>query len=222
MEGALLPVTAVGEIGAGDPAEYGLDNPVCMIEAVASDGSVFACEVGNINDTANIVYVRTGGRIYMLDMSFSKIFCHTLTEMARREELLDIEASEADAIEIENCNGTLKLLHDPDGIPGSFKKLTGAFEGGAPADAETAKKLVSETAGLRADECVCYQPDAAALASYGLTEPAAVIRIIVCRRETGSADWHEKRRRVVLRLAAGIRAGMHVRGGGSRAPHQYP
>ena len=177
MEDALLSVAAVGEIETEDLAEYGLDNPGCMIKAVASDGSIFECEVGNDNDTANIVYIRAGGRIYMLDMGFSKKFRHTLTEMAQRQELLDIEVSEADALTIVNDNGFLKLLHYPEGIPGSFAKLTWAIEGGAPADAETAKELISTVAGMRAEECVCYKPDAAALASYGFTEPAAIVGI---------------------------------------------
>jgi hypothetical protein len=177
MEEALTSVFAVGEIESGDPAEYGLDKPVCSIKAVASNGSMFECEVGSDNDTANIVYVRSGGSIYMLDMSFSKKFRHTLVEMAQLRELLDIEASEANAFSLVNAQGSIELLHYPEGIPGGFKKLTWALENGSPADAEQAKILISAVADMRAAACVGYKPDAAALASYGLDEPSATVAI---------------------------------------------
>lgn len=177
MEQALTLVEATGEIESGDSVEYGLDHPVCLIKSAGTDGSVFECEMGDDNGTANVVYVRTGGRIYTLDISFSKVFRHTLTEMGKRQELLDIEASQARAFSLENEKGSLKLLQYPDGIPGAFKKLTWAYEDGSPADAEIAKELVSAVAGMRAQECVSYKPDAAALESYGLAKPAVTVGV---------------------------------------------
>jgi hypothetical protein len=177
MEQALTSVTATQEIKAGDEADYGLEAPVCIIKAAGTDGSVFECEVGDDNDTANVVYVRTGGRIYTLDISFSKVFRHLLAEMAKRQELLDIGASQARTFSLENEKGSFKLLQYPDGNTGAFKKLTWAYEDGSPADAEIAKELVSAVAGMRAQECVSYKPDAATLESYGLAKPTVTVGV---------------------------------------------
>lgn len=184
MEEALLTLTASGEIKNGDPAEYGLAVPAFELSAIAEDGSEFACAVGNENDTADIVYIRTGGSIYTVDIGFSSRFSHTLLEMVQKQPLPDLQPSDVTAISVENGSGAWKLLRDGNGIPAGFSELTWVMDSGVPADAETIKSLLLAVAGMRAESCVAYKPDVETLAEYGLDSPSATIGI-----SYGGADW---------------------------------
>ncbi|NLT98869.1 MAG: DUF4340 domain-containing protein [Christensenellaceae bacterium] len=173
MEDALASLTAVGMIDKGDPAVYGLSTPACRIRAVALDGRVFECEVGSVNETADIVYIRTGGAIYMVSSGFARRFSHTLLAMAERGKLLEIEASQVKSVALENANGRFELVQHPDGLPGGFDKLTWAFADASPADAQKAKELVTAVTGMRPTVCVAYKPDEQTMAACGLDAPAA-------------------------------------------------
>jgi hypothetical protein len=177
MEDALVSLIAVGMIDRGDPAVYGLDNPDCRIRAVALDGRVFECEVGSVNETADIVYIRTGGTIYMVGSGFARRFSHTLLAMAELGRLLEIEASQVNSVALENANGRFELVHYPDGLPGGFDKLTWAFTDASPADAQNARELVTAVIGMRPAVSVAYKPDEETLAAYGLDAPAAKVEI---------------------------------------------
>jgi hypothetical protein len=187
MEDALVSVTAVGTIEKADPAVYGLDNPACRIKAVSLDGRVFECEVGDVNETADIVYIRTGGGIYMVGSGFAKRFSHTLLDMAQRGRLLEIEASQVHSVVLENAYGRFELVHYPEGLPGDLNKLTWAFADASPADALKAKELVSAVIGMRPTVGVAYKPDDDTLAAYGLDVPAATA---VITHSSGSLSVH--------------------------------
>ena len=178
MENALLSVTATQRLEGGSPEEFGLADPSCVITAVADDGREFRCELGNDNDTVNIVYARFDGSVYALGDGFSKRFRHSLLEMASRQKLLDIEASEVTTFALENGNGGFSLTQYPDGVPGGYAKaLTWAFPDGSYGDAEVMKQLIRTVADMQPAACVSYRPGGDDIESYGLTEPACTVSV---------------------------------------------
>jgi hypothetical protein len=178
MENALLSVTASQTLGGGSLEEFGLADPSCVISAVADDGREFQCELGNDNDTVNIVYVRFGGNIYVLSDDFSRRFRHSLLEMASRDKLLSIKVSEVTAFSMENANGFFALTQYPDGAPGAYsKQLTWAFSDGSYGDTESMKQLVNTIADMRPVKCLSYLPDEKALEAFGLSKPACVAEV---------------------------------------------
>ena len=178
MENALLSVTAAQKLEGGSPEEFGLADPSCVITAVAEDGKEFRCELGSDNDTVNIVYARVDGGVYAISDDFSRMFRHTLLEMASKDKLLGAEASEVTAFSLENGNGAFSLKQYPDGVPGAYSKnLTWAFSDGAYGDSEEMKKLVRTVADMQPAKCVSYKPDDSAFELYGLKEPACTVNI---------------------------------------------
>lgn len=178
MENALLTVTATQRLEEGSAEEYGLADPSCVITAVADDGNQFRCELGNDNDTANIVYARISGGIYALGDGFSKRFRHSLLDMAMKGKLLDIEASGVTTFSLENGNGGFSLTQYPDGVPGGWSKaLTWVFSDGSYGDTELMKQLIRTVAEMRPASCVSYKPDENDIEAFGLKEPACTISI---------------------------------------------
>jgi len=177
MEDALLLLTATAEISNGDPSEYGLANPAYEISAIAEDGSNFRCTVGSENDSADVLYIQVDGNIFAVDIGFSRRFSHTLLEMVQKQPLLDLQPSEVTALSIENGNGSCKLVRSSGSMPNRFDQITWIMGDSTPADDERAKSLVLGIAGMRANDCVAYKPDAATLSGYGFDQPAAVIGI---------------------------------------------
>jgi len=178
MENSLLSVAAAEKLEDGSPEEFGLANPSCVITAVAEDGKEFRCELGSVNDTVNIVYARVDGGVYAISDSFSKVFRHSLLEMASKDKLLDAEAYEVTAFSLQNGNGAFSLTQYPGGAPGGYSKnLTWAFSDGAYGDSEEMKKLIRAVADMQPAECVSYKSDDRGLEIYGLKEPACTINI---------------------------------------------
>ncbi len=178
MEYVLLSVTAAEKVEGGSPEEFGLVDPSCVITAVADDGKEFRCELGSDNDTVNIVYARVGGGVYAISDDFSRMFRHTLLEMASKDKLLDAEASEVTSLSLENINGAFSLTQYPGGVPGAYSKnLTWAFSDGAYGDSEEMKKLVRTVADMQPAECVSYEPDDSTFELYGLKDPACTVNI---------------------------------------------
>jgi hypothetical protein len=177
MEEALSSLVATGKLESDDLAEYGLAVPAFEITAKTASGSEFTCAVGNENNTAAVVYLRTGGSVYTVDVGFSRRFCHTLLEMVEKQPLLNLQPSDVTEITLENGNGNWSLKRDQAAIPKGYGKLSWVRNDGAAADAEQAKALIQAVAGMRAEETIAYQPDEATLSQYGFDQPLASIGI---------------------------------------------
>ena len=89
MEEALSNLVATGKLESEDLSEYGLVVPAFEITAITASGSEFTCAVGNENNTADVVYLRTGGSVYTVDIGFSRRFCHTLLEMVEKNPYIN-------------------------------------------------------------------------------------------------------------------------------------
>ncbi len=184
MEEALSNLVATGKLERDNLTEYGLAVPAFEVSAQTASGNTFSCSVGNENNTADVVYIRTEGCVYTVDIGFSRRFCHTLLEMVEKQPLLDLQPSDVTEISLENGNGNWSLRNDPDAIPKGYGKLSWIRDDGAAADSEQAKALISAVAGMRAEETIAYKPDEATLAQAGFDHPAATIGI-----RTEEADW---------------------------------
>ena len=184
MEEALSNVVATSKLESEDLTEYGLAVPAFEITAKTASGDEFACAVGNENNTADVVYLRTGGNVYTVDIGFSRRFCHTLLEMVEKQPLLNLQPSDVTEITLENGNGNWSLKRDQAAIPKGYGKLSWVRNDGAAADAEQAKALISAVAGMRAEETIAYQPDEATLSQYGFDQPLASIGI-----HYGETSW---------------------------------
>jgi hypothetical protein len=184
MEEALSSLVATGKLESDDLAEYGLAVPAFEIAATTASGKTFACSVGNENNTADVVYLRTGGSIYTVDIGFSRRFSHTLLEMVEKQPLLNLQPSDVTEITLENGNGNWSLKRDPTAIPKGYANIEWVRNDGAAADAEQAKALISAVAGMRAEETIAYQPDEATLSRYGFDQPLASIGI-----RYGKTEW---------------------------------
>ncbi len=140
--------------------------------------------VGNENNTADVVYLRTDGGIYTVDVGFSRRFSHTLLEMVEKQPLLNLQPSDVTEISLENSNGTWSFKRDPTAIPKGYANLEWIRNDGAAADSEQAKALIQAVAGMRAEQTIAYQPDEATLAQAGFDHPAATLGI-----RTEETDW---------------------------------
>lgn len=184
MEEALSNLVATGKLESDNLAEYGLAVPSFEVSAKTASGNTFSCSVGNENNTADVVYLRTDGGIYTVDVGFSRRFSHTLLEMVEKQPLLNLQPSDVTEITLENGNGTWSIKRDPVAIPKGYANLEWIRNDGAAADSEQAKALIQAVAGMRAEETVAYQPDEATLAQAGFDHPAATITI-----RTEETDW---------------------------------
>ena len=184
MESALSALVATGKLESEDLAEYGLAIPSFEITVKTASGTEFSCAVGNENNTADVVYLRTGGSVYTVDVGFSRRFRHTLLEMVEKQPLLNLQPSAVTEITLENGNGSWSLKRDQAAIPKGYANIEWVRNDGAAADAEQAKALISAVAGMRAEETIAYQPDEATLAQYGFDQPAAIISI-----RYGETSW---------------------------------
>ena len=184
IEEALSNLVATGKLESEDLAEYGLAVPSFEISAKTASGSEFTCAVGNENNTADIVYLRTGGSVYTVDIGFSKRFSHTLLEMVEKQPLLDLQPSDVTEITLENGNGSWSIRRDPTAIPKGYANIEWMRDDGAAADSEQARTLIQAVAGMRAEETIAYRPDEATLSQAGLDQPAARIAI-----HTEATDW---------------------------------
>ena len=184
MESALSKVVATGKLESDDLAEYGLAVPAFEIMATTASGTEFTCAVGNENNTADVVYLRTGGSVYTVDIGFSRRFCHTLLQMVEKQPLLNLQPSDVTEITLENGNGNWSIKRDQAAIPKGYANLEWVRNDGAAADTEQAKALISAVAGMRAEETIAYQPDEATLTRYGFDQPLAIIGI-----RYGETEW---------------------------------
>lgn len=184
MEEALSSLVATGKLESEDLTEYGLAVPAFEITAKTASGDEFTCAVGNENNTADVVYLRTGGSVYTVDIGFSRRFCHTLLEMVEKQPLLDLQPSDVTEITLENGNGNWSLKRDQAAIPKGYSKLSWVRNDGAAADSEQAKALIQAVAGMRAEETIAYQPDEATLFQYGFDQPLTSIGI-----RYGETEW---------------------------------
>ena len=184
MEDALSSLVATGKLEGEDLAEYGLAVPSFEVSAKTASGMEFTCAVGNENNTADVVYLRTGGSVYTVDIGFSRRFSHTLLEMVEKQPLLNLQPSDVTEITLENGNGNWSLKRDPTAIPKGYANITWVRNDGAAADAEQAKVLILAVAGMRAEETIAYRPDEATLTRYGFDQPNAIIGI-----RYGETSW---------------------------------
>ena len=184
MEEALSSLVATGKLESDNLAEYGLAVPAFEVSAKTASGNTFSCAVGNENNTADVVYLRTDGGIYRVDVGFSRRFSHTLLEMVEKQPLLDLQPSDVTEITLENGNGNWSLKRDQAAIPKGYSKLSWVRNDGAAADSEQAKALIQAVAGMRAEETIAYQPDEATLFQYGFDQPLTSIGI-----RYGETEW---------------------------------
>ncbi len=198
MSDALLSVVSAGRIESENLTEYGLDKPDCKLTAVTGEGTVFSCALGNKNETANVVYVLYEDEIYTVEQGFSTKFRHTLIEMAAKQQLIDIQPSEAESLLVENSEGTAKFEKtDKGSLPGSLQWEVN----GIPADTASISSLIRQMASLKAEECLCYMPDEMTLERYGLKEYAAKAELAYGARSVSAvigADISDERVAVYL------------------------
>jgi hypothetical protein len=91
--GSVSNLVATGKLESDDLAEVRAGGSFLEVSARTASERPFSCLVGNENNTADVVYLRTDGGIYMVDVGFSRRFSHTLLEMVEKQPLLNLQPS---------------------------------------------------------------------------------------------------------------------------------
>ena len=89
--------------------------------------------------------------------------------MARKDELIDVQASEVENVEITNSSGTFSLTKEPKYLELEWKT------DGIYADTTEVKRLVDAVASLKATESLVYAPDDMTLERYSIGEASVVL-----------------------------------------------
>jgi hypothetical protein len=153
--------------------EYGLKNPQAKVEVKFKDGSTYNYKIGNVSPTDSTAYYMCGensNTVYIVNIDagilesknyFVNKTIFAISSSSGTNDFTALKLSGTNfpgAITIEK-NGTENTIISP------FRAKT---------DTTALEKVQSALASLTADSVEAVHPDAAALKSYGLDNPAAI------------------------------------------------
>ena len=176
---ALDSVTAYRTIeGVDDLSQYGLDEPAAAVEVATQNGE-YSLEIGDETAIGGQRYVSIGdGSVYLTDTSLLDAFSYELYDFVAEEEIPAMIALTAFTVESDNRDLELVYLEDS-GLAYSDHYVWFQRDGEdyITLDTELTESFVGNITLLAWSQCVDYQADEAALAEYGLDEPAAVVTV---------------------------------------------
>ncbi len=119
MVSALSLVEAEVKVdNAGDPSEYGLDEPALTVTAAYSDGKTLVYDFGDVNDFNDFQYFRVSGdeNVYMLDRAVSELFNTEIKNLYKKEAcpIIDdsVQADKVTSILIETKDKTNEITDE--------------------------------------------------------------------------------------------------------------
>ena len=174
---------ALGEILASraieepeDPAEYGLNEPLCTISVAAGD-TTHVLELGDETSLGGERYASIGdGKVYLVDESLLDTFAYGLYDLVEEEALPTIDNVTALSIDAETQK--LKIAYLPGGglcYSDEYLWYLESEDGYVNLDNELTEDLLGIYQNFEWAECVDYRAED--LAQYGLEEPTAVVTI---------------------------------------------
>lgn len=189
-------VSAVSEIVASrvieepeDMAEYGLNEPLCVISVTAGDTS-YVLELGDETGLGGERYASIGdGKVYLVDMDLLAEFDYELYDLVLEEELPELYDVTALSIDARTQQLTVQYLEDS-GLAYSDEYVW-FLEDGTALDTQLTEELLAYYQEFVWIDCVNYRADEAALESYGLDDPTAVVTVSYeesCQISTDEVD----------------------------------
>ena len=166
MENRLKQLTAPHVFSEENP-DFGLADPVCVIDAESAEGEAIRCELGKVNDTSDVVYARVNGQVCALDDGVAQCFLHTLREMARKDLIPALQAFDTTAVTVENRLGRFSVTRDE----------TWVFSDGREADEESVKQMIASVSGTVLGNLAVYHPTEEDFLFYGLADPLCSVSV---------------------------------------------
>lgn len=158
-----------------DLAEYGLNEPLCIIDITAGDAS-YRLELGDETGLGGERYAGIGdGRVYLVDMELLDSFDYGLYDLVLEETLPDLTDAAALSIDAQTQQLDIRYLGNS-GLAYSDEYVW-FLKGETALDTQLTEALLARFQEFEWVECVNYRADEAALAEYGLDNPAAVVTV---------------------------------------------
>ena len=186
MLNMLTEVKAVRTVdeATGDLETYGLKVPRITVLMTTDGGQKTTYNIGSSNKTTGDYYFNTdlSDKIYTVSFDFYYAFSHDLAGMMQIDSIPQIESSSVNGFTIEKDGQTCEFVYMPGSVTsdysGSYRWfMRSPFEKLTAIDTNKATALLSDVTSLSYSKCADYSPDAAALESYGLSSPKAVLTI---------------------------------------------
>ena len=171
----LRAVTSIKTIEEpGDPAQYGLDSPSCII-TVTADGTQKQMKFGDETGMGGKRYVSNGDeKVYLISSSLLENFSYHLLDLVQVESIPAI--SRIDSYTVTGGAEELTLLHleDVDGEP-RWAVKQGDSE--VPIHAARASNLATVITTVVFDRCANCKVDDTVLQEYGLGDDALTLTV---------------------------------------------
>ncbi len=178
--------------GVADFSQYGLDDPSLTLTVTYKDGGQNVYELGNQNAITDNYYLRMdgGSDVQLVDKTLHDSFAVSLYSLAVTESVPSMDTPVGLLLDTGTEPLDIEYLEDSSGLTYSdefhwFQDQNGSYR---TVDTYNVLTFVSSLGGLEWQSLVNYHADAAALAEYGLDDPAAVLTV----RYTESGDTAEK------------------------------
>ncbi|MBQ9169075.1 MAG: DUF4340 domain-containing protein [Oscillospiraceae bacterium] len=174
----LSQVTATRKLeNVGNLSEYGLDDPVCVINLQTDEKVEFA--IGNLSAIGDSRYLSVGdGNVYLVDAAILNSFEYTLYDVVAKEELPAM--TDVTRIQVVRQDNQLDIQYlENSGLTYSnefvwFLNQNGSYRA---LDEELTEELLAGITELSWHTCITHNADASALEMYGLTDPAVTVSI---------------------------------------------
>lgn len=167
----------------GEPSEYGLDDPLCVVTARDAQGAELTLQIGDKNKTTGLYYVRVEGQsdIYTVSSSAVMPFLSARYDRIEAEEFPEIETDSVERLSVTANGRSRTLLHLPEGSKSAYTSAYTWFEqtadGLAPVSAEGAENAAQEALGVVCLGTVRYDATAEDMTRFGLDDPAVSIEV---------------------------------------------
>ena len=180
---ANLKAASVLEDTLDNVADYGLENPDCVIRLTKSDGEEIVLNFGLYNSYTNQYYMYAEGdsHIYMMGSTLVNYASYTLDQMLSVASVSLPSTDEVKALSVEGFDEAAASYaidySETDGLTYAWYPYDYWYyerEDGVrvSADSDTVDSLLSNACSLSLSSCENYDADAEELEGYGLNEDA--------------------------------------------------
>ena len=174
----LSQVTATRKLeNVGNLSEYGLDDPVCVINLQTDEEVEFA--IGNLSAIGDSRYLSMGdGNVYLVDGAILNNFSYTLYDVVAKESLPTM--TDVTRIQVVSQENQLDIQYlENSGLTYStefvwFLNQDGSYRA---LDEDLTEELLAGITELSWHSCINHNADASALEMYGLADPAVTVSI---------------------------------------------
>ena len=172
-----------------DLAEYGLDNPTCVVTVVTDTETTIS--IGNPAAIGNSRYLSLGdGKVYLVDETILDSFEYGLYDLVKMETIPDM--STVLGAEINAMGNKLSISYQENSgwaYSDRYVWFLNREDAHLPLDADLTAELLANVTDLNWVSCVEYNADAQTLEQYGLTMPQATVAIQYENSEGATATF---------------------------------